>query len=52
MTRAMKLTLLAIAAFFLAVALSFIWFVATWDPEKEKPVVMIPLHSPESRGLS
>lgn len=38
MTRSMKLTLFAIAFFFLAVAGSFLWFVATWDPEKEEPV--------------
>ncbi|MBV2359563.1 hypothetical protein KUH32_07245 [Thalassococcus sp. CAU 1522] len=34
----MKLTVLAIAAFFLAVAGSFIWFVLTWDPN-ERPAV-------------
>ncbi len=38
----MKATLWAIALFFLAVAGSFIWFVATWDPEREKPVVHAP----------
>ena len=38
MTRSMKLTLFAIAFFFLAVAGSFLWFVATWDPEREEPV--------------
>jgi hypothetical protein len=37
----MKLTLIAIAVFFLAVAGSFIWFVATWDPAQEDPAVHI-----------
>ncbi|MBS0123526.1 hypothetical protein [Thetidibacter halocola] len=36
MTRLMKITLLGIAGFFLAVVLSFLWFVLTWDPEAEK----------------
>ncbi|SMX31686.1 hypothetical protein [Maliponia aquimaris] len=40
MNRAMKLTLAAIALFFLLTAGTFIWFVATWDPEKEQPVVL------------
>ena len=39
MTRAMKLTLAVIALFFLLTAGTFIWFVATWDPEREEPVV-------------
>jgi hypothetical protein len=52
MTRAMKLTLFAIAAFFLAVAASFIWFVATWDPAREQPVVMHLTDTPESKGQS
>jgi hypothetical protein len=38
MNKATKLTLAAIAIFFLAVAGSFIWFVATWDKEAEQPV--------------
>ncbi len=42
MTKTMKLTLFGIAFFFLAVAGSFIFFVATWDPEKEAPVVLMP----------
>jgi hypothetical protein len=42
MTRAMKFTLFAIALFFLLTAGSFLWFVATWDPEKEQPVGLLP----------
>tara|TARA_R110002126_G_scaffold16887_1_gene66857 strand:- start:450 stop:659 length:210 start_codon:yes stop_codon:yes gene_type:complete len=42
MTRAMKITLFGIALFFLAVAGSFIWFVATWDPEVEESVTSLP----------
>ncbi|MCO0637041.1 hypothetical protein M8745_13765 [Lutimaribacter sp. EGI FJ00014] len=37
----MKLTLAAIACFFLAVAGSFIWFVATWDRDAEQQVGQI-----------
>ena len=53
MTRSMKITLFGIAFFFLAVAGSFIWFVATWDPEKEEPVVRAPIVTiDQSRGIS
>lgn len=53
MTRTMKLTLFGIAFFFLAVAGSFIWFVATWDPSQEEPVVRAPFSLiDQSRGLS
>ncbi len=41
MSRGMKLTLLAIALFFLLTAGSFLYFVATWDPEAEEPVVQL-----------
>ena len=52
MTRMMKATLLAIAGFFLAVALSFIWFVATWDPEREQSVTQrIPHAAPLPSSL-
>jgi len=37
----MKLTLILIAAFFLGVVLSFVWFVATWDPSMEDPVSVL-----------
>ena len=47
MTRAMKATLLAIALFFLMTAGTFIWFVATWDPSKEEPVVFSVPHAPD-----
>ena len=47
MHRAMKLTLIAIAVFFLAVAGSFIWFVATWDPAQENPAVRLTPHTEE-----
>jgi hypothetical protein len=53
MTKSMKLTLFGIAFFFLVVAGSFIYFVATWDPEKEEPVVRAPITlTDQSRGLS
>ncbi len=41
MTKMMKLTLFAIAFFFLAVAASFIWFVATWDPSQEETLTFL-----------
>ena len=47
MKRSMMFTLLAIAVFFLAVAGSFIWFVATWDREAEQPVGSVPVHQEE-----
>jgi hypothetical protein len=51
MNRTMKFTLIAIAVFFLAVVGTFLWFVATWDPAREQPVVQrMPLSSDPSRG--
>ena len=41
MNNAMKATLLLIAAVMIGMALSFIWFVSTWDKEAEEPVVHI-----------
>ncbi|WP_439123832.1 hypothetical protein [Marivita sp.] len=38
MNGAMKATLLAIAAVMIGMAMSFIWFVATWDKEAEQPI--------------
>ncbi|WP_299787009.1 hypothetical protein [uncultured Marivita sp.] len=38
MTGAMKATLIAIAVVMIGMALSFIWFVATWDKEAEQPI--------------
>jgi hypothetical protein len=47
MNRAMKATLVAIAAVMIGMAVSFIWFVATWDKEAEQPISfdMSPLHA-------
>jgi len=42
MTGAMKATLIAIAVVLLGMALSFIWFVATWDREAEQPIGFAP----------
>ncbi len=42
MTPSTKRTLLLIAVFFIAVVGSFVWFVITWDPEREKPVGQLP----------
>ena len=36
-------TLLVIAAFVVVTLASFIWFIATWDPAREEPVVRAPL---------
>jgi len=52
-TRTMKVTLLGIALFFLLTVGSFLWFVATWDPEKEEQVVRgIPTLLLSTRGQS
>ena len=37
-----KWTLLAILAFVALTLGSFIWFIATWDKEKEEPVTYLP----------
>jgi len=42
MTLSMKITLWGIALFFMLTAGTFIWFVATWDPEKEEPIGTAP----------
>ena len=36
-------TLLVIAAFVVVTFASFIWFIATWDPTREEPVVRAPM---------
>ena len=36
-------TLLVIAAFVVVTLASFIWFIVTWDPAREEPVVRAPL---------
>ncbi|MGJ8603020.1 MAG: hypothetical protein ACSHXH_02765 [Marivita sp.] len=38
MTGAMKATLITIAVVLIGMALSFIWFVATWDKDAEPPI--------------
>lgn len=53
MSRMMKTTLFGIALFFLLIVGSFVWFVATWDPAKEQPVVRISPSSADAlRGLT
>ncbi len=39
MSGAVKATLIAIAVVLIGMALSFIWFVATWDSDAEEPIV-------------
>ncbi len=43
MSGAVKATLLAIAFVMIGMAGSFIWFVATWDKEAERPVGFAPV---------
>lgn len=43
-------TLLLIAAFVVATVASFIWFIATWDPAREAPVVRAPM--PETNKIA
>lgn len=42
MNAAMKATLIAIAVVLIGMALSFIWFVATWDKEAEPALGGLP----------
>ncbi|MFP7672279.1 hypothetical protein ACG74X_02860 [Marivita sp. S0852] len=42
MNTAMKATLILIAVVLIGMAVSFIWFVSTWDKEAEEPVVLMP----------
>ncbi|WGW04438.1 hypothetical protein [Tropicibacter oceani] len=45
MSRATKLTLIGIAVFFLAVVLSFVLFVVTWNPEATQSLTHLVPHS-------